>query len=203
VDVHKPKPSGWRGALCAALPVALAVALLVGGSAAHAVEQHGVRFADSYHAGGTRLNFFSAAKLQYKILFTGFVVALYLQSPRDAADILADVPKRLEFEYFWSIPATAFVESADKLLARNTDAATLQRLRGQIGALNALYQDVKPHDRYALTYTPGHGTELSLNGRPLGVVPGSEFAAVYFSIWFGSEPLKVSLKQALLNPAAD
>jgi len=104
----------------------------------------------------------------------------------------------------WSIPAKAFTKSAEELLARNTDPATRQRLRDRdrVDRLNALYRDVKPHDRYALTYVPGRGTELSLNGESLGVVPGADFAAVYFSIWFGPEPLRTLLKQALLDPPA-
>lgn len=178
------------------------LALVLWCCSAQAVDFEGVRFAQTYRAGDTHLSFFSAAKLRYKVLFTGFVVGLYLESRGHAAEILADVPKRLEFEYFWSIPANAFVESAEELLARNTAPDTLRLLRDRIDALNALYRDVNPHDRYALTYIPGRGTELSLNGNALGVIPGADFAAAYFSIWFGPDPLKASLKQALLDPQA-
>jgi hypothetical protein len=58
---------------------------------------------------------------------------------------------------------------------------------------------VKPGDRSALTYVPGHGTELSINGRSKGWVEGADFAAAYFQIWLGREPLSDSFKEQLLQ----
>jgi hypothetical protein len=63
----------------------------------------------------------------------------------------------------------------------------------------AAYRDVKPGDRYALTYIPGSGTELSFNGSPLVVIDGADFAAAYFSIWLGKRPLDPGLKDKLLR----
>ena len=60
---------------------------------------------------------------------------------------------------------------------------------------------MKPGDRYALTYIPGVGTELALNGKPKGVIEG-DFAAAYFAIWLGAKPLDASLKAQLLTPLA-
>ena len=64
---------------------------------------------------------------------------------------------------------------------------------------DALYEDVEPGDRYALTYAPGVGTELALNGRRLGVLEGADFSAALFSIWIGDEPLDESLRDQLLT----
>ena len=62
-----------------------------------------------------------------------------------------------------------------------------------------MYVDVKPGDRYALTYVPGVGTELAFNGKPRGVIEGADFAAAYFAIWLGPQPLDNSLKEKLLG----
>ena len=75
----------------------------------------------------------------------------------------------------------------------------LERLRGRLERLNAAYRDVKPGDRYALTYLPGRGTELSLNGSPLTVIEGADFAAAYFGIWLGRRPIDEKLKRELLK----
>ena len=64
---------------------------------------------------------------------------------------------------------------------------------------NAFYEDVKPGDRYALTYLPGLGTELALNGKRLGVIEGADFGAALFSIWFGDQPFDAALKGQLLG----
>jgi hypothetical protein len=65
--------------------------------------------------------------------------------------------------------------------------------------MHALYRDVKPGDRCSLTYLPGVGTWLTLNGQILGTVAGAEFAAAYFAIWFGQQPMDASLKRKLLG----
>ena len=59
-------------------------------------------------------------------------------------------------------------------------------LQSRIDNLAALYRDVKPGDRYALTYIPDEGTTLSLNGETLGSIPGDDFARAVFAIWLGA-----------------
>ena len=53
-------------------------------------------------------------------------------------------------------------------------------------------------DRYALSYVPGQGTELTLNGRRLVLVEGADFARVYFAIWLGERPLDDGMRDRLL-----
>jgi hypothetical protein len=50
-----------------------------------------------------------------------------------------------------------------------------------------------------LTYLPGIGTELALNGRPMGVIEGADFAAAIFSLWLGENPYDRQFKSALLG----
>jgi hypothetical protein len=61
-----------------------------------------------------------------------------------------------------------------------------------------MYEDIEPGDRYALTYVPGVGTELSRNGRSLGVIEGADFSSALFSIWLGERALDDSLRRQLL-----
>ena len=79
------------------------------------------------------------------------------------------------------------------------DAPTLDRLRSSIDHLNRLYTDVQPGDHYALTYVPGVGTELALNGETKGLIEGAEFSAVLFAIWIGRQPVDESLRKQLLT----
>lgn len=127
--------------------------------------------------------------------------ALYLAPGVDPSAVLGDVPKRLEIEYFHAISARDFVRLTEKLLKDNVPLDTLAVLQPRIDRFNALYRDVKPGDRYALTYTPGRGTVLELNGVELGVVEGEDFASAVFAMWFGPEPLSKTLKLDLLGRA--
>jgi hypothetical protein len=164
----------------------------------HAAEIEGVAFADRYEWQGTQLRLNGVGLLRYRIVIKGYVAALYLGEQVAADQVLDRVPRRLEIEYFWSIPADAFSEAMFEGIARNVDAKTLRRLREPMQRFSALYEDVEPGDRYALTYIPGVGTELALNGERKGMVEGNEFSAALFSIWLGERAFDAALRERLL-----
>lgn len=113
--------------------------------------------------------------------------------------VFADIPMRLHLVYHRSFTAAEIVKGGDTLLARNVDAATLTSLRERLDRINQAYRDVKPGDSYTLTYVPGVGTTLRLNGNALITLPGHDFAAAYFRIWLGDKPINESLRDALLG----
>lgn len=157
-----------------------------------------VTFQPEYQIDGISLVLQGAGLIKY-LLFTVNAAALYLPESTTDEDPLADIPKRLELEYFRTIKAKDFVALTNTWIARNTDAETFARLQPHIDQFNALYKDVRPGDRYAITYQPGKGTALSLNGNVQGVVEGAEFARALFSIWLGPKPVSESLKLVLLH----
>jgi len=159
----------------------------------------GVQFADTLAREGAQLRINCVGLLRYMRFIKAYVAALYLGDGVVAGDVLSDVPKRLELNYFYSIKGSDFGTAADQILAKNVDATTMQQLRPRLDRLNALYQDVRPGNRYSLTYIPGHGTELALDNVTKGVIEGADFAAAYFSIWLGKEPMDVSLRDQLLR----
>lgn len=178
--------------------VVLCATAMTGGGA-RAAEIEGVRFAERQTVRDTELELKCVGLLRYKVVFKAYVAALYMGAGVVTDDPLADVPKRLELSYFWSIDGEDFGPAGESILERNFDAGAIARLRPQLDAIDKLYEDIKPGDRYSLTYIPGVGTELALNGKPKGVVEGAEFAAKYFAIWLGSSPLDASLKEQLVS----
>lgn len=166
-----------------------------------AAEIEGVRFAERLRVGEAELHLRGTGLLRYRIFIKGYVAAIYLAEPsgeKTSSSVLRDVARRLEIEYFWSIPAEKFAEATIAGIAKSTDPAAFDAFRDQIERLNALYEDIEPGDRYVLTYVPGVGTELARNGRRLGVVEGSAFSAALFGIWLGEQPLDESLRNQLL-----
>ena len=157
-----------------------------------------VTFQPEYRIDGIRLSFQGAGLIKH-LIFTVNATALYLAEDIDAENPLEDIPKRLEFEYFYKIEAKDFVKLTNTWIEKNNDAETIRRLQPQIEQFNALYKDVRPGDRYAITYQPGKGTELALNGEALGVVEGADFARALFSVWLGPKPVSKSLKLTLLT----
>lgn len=159
----------------------------------------GKYFSSRVRAGKSTLKYYGGGVIKYKIVFKGYAAVLYLPANVNGRNALSDVPKRLEFHYYWDIPADKFGEAAEPILKRNLTRAEWRRVKGAVAKLNRLYVDIKKGDRYALTYIPGRGTELSRNNKVLGVVPGKEFAKAYFSIWLGRKPISNSLKKDLLG----
>lgn len=162
----------------------------------------GVSFERRIQVQGTQLRLRSLGLLS-RFFIKGYVAALYLEGdPEEGVanrDPLADVPKRLEIHYFRNVKGSEFGKAALAILERQNDPEALAAMRPRIDEISALYSDVAPGDRYAITYLPGRGTELSFNGEPLGTVPGSDFASAYFGIWLAEESIDGSLREQLLG----
>ncbi|MBC8188769.1 MAG: chalcone isomerase family protein [Proteobacteria bacterium] len=182
--------------------IALAL-ILNSASTADAAEIEGVEFADEIEfsqPSQRTLRLYGMGLLRYRVIFKGYVAALYLPEGVSGEDALEDVSRRLELSYFWSIGADDFANAAEQLLQRGLSAAQFARLRPRIDVLHRAYRDVRPDDRYSLTYFPDIGTELRLNGELLASIPGADFARAYFGIWLGSRALDADLRDELLRP---
>jgi len=187
-------------ALSAALVAVIVFSILSGVSAApQAATVEGVTFSREVRAGESTLALRGCGLLRYMVFIKAYVAAFYLPESIRSEDALGDIPKHLEIEYFHGITAQDFAKATSSSISRNVSLMTFQRLKPKIDEFNALYRDVKPGDRYALTYIPGRGTTLSWNGQPLGTVAGEDFAVGLFDIWLGPNPLDSDLKRLLLG----
>ena len=164
----------------------------------NAAEIRGIYFEETHTIENTTLNLTGVGLLRYWG-FKAYVGAFYLEEGLAAKDALSDSAKRIEIEYLRPIRGEDFGPATEKMIAKNVDPATFERLRSKIDSHNSLYEDVEPGDRYSLTYVPGKGTELALNGQPKGIIEGEDFAKALFSIWLGPEPINGSFKKQLLG----
>ncbi len=181
------------------IPVIIFLCACTTPSNGNALTVENVTFAESIQVGTTTVPLRNAALLRYLKFIKAYVAALYLPEGVTPDRVLSDVPKRLELHYLVSIKGPDFGKGAEPTLKLNQTPGELAKLRGRIDRINALYRDVKPGDRYSLTYLPGRGTELALNGTPLTVIEGADFAAAYFGIWLGRESINDGLKHDLLK----
>ena len=168
-------------------------------TSAQALEIKGVSFEDRYRVGQTELTLTGAAVLKWALLFDVYAGAFYLPEGVVGDKWTDDVPKRLELSYFRNFKAEDFSSSSDKLLRDSLAAEDYQSLADRLQLFYRLFRDIKPGDRYSLTYRPETGTELRLNEEVLGVAPGADFAVAYFGIWVGSQPISESFRDRLLK----
>ncbi len=149
----------------------------------------------------TPLELYGVGLLRYRVVFRAYVGALYLGPEASADEVWSGkTPMRLELEYFWPIRGEDFGEAAAPFLKDNLSPEEYKRIAERAAQLGGLYRDVEPGDRYALTFIPGRGTELALNGAPLGMIEGDDFASSYFRIWLGEKPIDKRFRDQLLTP---
>ena len=184
-----------RGALAA---LALCGGLIAAPLEGKALEVAGVSFEPRQQAEDTPLELSGAGLLRYRIFIKAYVAALYVEPGSDVERVLDDVPKRIEIEYFWAIPADALRRVTREQIARGLDNEAFAELAPAVEELNQLYEDIEPGDRLSITYLPGRGTELAKNGVSRGVVPGEELARELFGLWLGDDPLDEKLRSRLL-----
>jgi hypothetical protein len=190
-----------RGRALHGTVLVLAVGLLcLDAARANAKGPHGSAFPEVVEAQGVSFTLVGTGVLRWKLLFRPYAAAFWVaDGDGNPADFAADKPKRLEIEYYYAFKAGDFAWATWEGMAASSDSESIEHMRARIERFNALYRDIRPGDRYAITYVPGRGTELALNGEALGTVEGPDLAAGLFGIWLGEKPLSDSLKAQLLT----
>lgn len=125
--------------------------------------------------------------------------ALYLPKGMTYDQWNGNASKRLELTYFYEVTNSDFVEAAWEGLNGNLTSQQLEALKPRIEQLHQNYQTVSPGDRYALTYIPGKGTSLALNGKLLVTIEGDDFAESYFKIWLGENAMNRRFRNQILR----
>jgi hypothetical protein len=159
----------------------------------------GTAFSNTVTVNQTHLHLKGVALLRYMFFIDAYTGAFYLPETVDGSRALEDIPKQLVLEYRVAISADDFARATEKKIRDSVSDDEFQRLLPKITALNRLYRDVVPNDRYALTYIPESGTVLTYNSRPLGTIEGHEFARAVFSIWIGANPIDKGFRDKLLG----
>ncbi len=133
------------------------------------------------------------------LTFRVVTVDLYIGQGYKSEDVLSDVPKRIEVNYHVNIPKQELDRATIKGVKQNYDDQQFLKLKPQIDQINSYYPDIKSGDQIAVTYLPGQGSEVELNGELKGVVPGGDFAQAFFAIWIGENPVDKQAKLKLLG----
>ncbi len=179
------------------LVILSALLLTLPGSAAGDI--NGIHFDERRTIAGTELQLTGTAMLTWAAFFDVYAGGSYLPPGHSGSRWTEDVPKMLELSYLRNFKAEDFSSSSDKLLRESLPPKEYQRLAERLGEFYQFFRDIRKGDRYSLVYHPSIGTELRLNGVPLGRVHGHDFAVAYFGIWLGPQPISESFRDRLLN----
>ena len=150
----------------------------------------------------TSLNPAGNHRFVYRMFFKLYDARFYTNAEQtvDIDEILdGENTLLLEFDYLRKIKKSIILESSEKILARNMSPDELALIQKRVDLINAMYRTVGEGDRSALSYVPGEGTTLWINGRSIISIKGKDFARLYFRIWLGEQPISERMRDALLR----
>jgi Chalcone isomerase-like len=190
------------GALLTTLALALALATLVLAPAppAYAGTLAGVTLPDKAEAGGQAL-VLNGMGLRKKLFIKVYVGGLYLPArERSAAKILgADAARRMAFHFVFSVSAKQMCDAWQEGLEENTPSASAE-VKAGFRSLCAAMEDIPKGHEMVLTYLPGQGTSVEVNGKAKATIPGKATADAIFATWIGPHPGPgEEFKQAVLG----
>ncbi|MCU0842862.1 MAG: chalcone isomerase family protein [Thiobacillaceae bacterium] len=172
-------------------------------SAIHGLEVAGIRLPDRVSLAGRDM-VLNGAGLRRILLMKIYVAALYLPERRhDARAVLdRDIPRSLQLTLLRDLSTEQNLDALKGGLADNNGPREMAAIGPQVDRFLELIRglgEVSAGSVIRLDYLPGEGTRVSLDGRPLGRVPGEAFNRAVLKIWLGDDPVQVSLKRALLG----
>ena len=136
----------------------------------------------------------------HNMFFKIYDIAMYTEKNAKIEEVLdAKTIYRLEFRYLRKVDKSIILKSSVKMLARNLAPEEHDRIKTRLNRLNTAYQTVENGDHSSLTYEPGIGTTLSINGSHIITIEGEDFARLYFTIWLGELPISKSLRRDLIG----
>ena len=130
-----------------------------------------------------------------------YVGGLYLESKTTDASEAADptTAKRMVMHFLTNKAKKGKMDSSwDEGFANNAPEATAS-LGSEIETFKGYFGDMKVGDVVEMTWVPGEGTTVVLNGEEQGVIEGETFAEALFKVWVGPKPPTEDLRAGLLG----
>lgn len=180
------------------LAALLATTLLL--SSAHALEVAGVQVEEAADVDGKKLAL-NGAGLRKKLFFKVYVGALYVeQRSGDAAALLAaDAPRLVRLHMLRELDRESILKAFREGIEKNSRATAAAALAKLAQVEKAIPEELKPGQVVTVTYRPGTGTSLGVQGGTAASVEGKDFADAILRVWLGDEPVDADLKAGMLG----
>ena len=181
--------------------IAALVAALAFPTAALARSCGGVDFPNSITVSGERLSL-NGLGLREATVFNVdvYVAGLYVATRARTADAVLDFthPIVLDMRFVRDVDQSTMNEAFEQGFSRNA-SGNLAALQARINQLKQWVPNLTSGMNLVFTWLPGQGLQMKVDGRVLGVLPGEDFAAVFFRIWLGPRPPNRGLRTGLLG----
>jgi len=127
--------------------------------------------------------------IRKKFFIKVYVGALYLpaKSSSAAAILAGDSPRRMVMHFLYSVSKDQMCDAWNEGLEANTPNASAE-VKGSFKTLCSLMEAIPKGNRLVLTYVPGTGTTVEVNGKMKGTLPGKATADAILATWLGPKP---------------
>jgi hypothetical protein len=148
----------------------------------------GVKVDDSVNVNGQNL-VLNGAGVRKKFFIKVYVGALYLPAKQsDAAAVMAaDAPRRMVMHFVFNVGKGKMAEAWEEGLEDNTRNASAE-VKANFKTLASWMEDLKDGQQIVLTYVPGTGTTVDVNGHNKGTLAGKATADAILATWIGPKP---------------
>jgi hypothetical protein len=177
-----------------------AVLALLPCAPASALEVAGVAVADTATLGGKTL-VLNGAGLRRKVFFKVYVGALYVEarSSDPVALVEADAPKLVRMHFLRDVDRDSVFGAFREGFEKNSRAGAAAALAKLAQVEKAIPAEVKTGQVLVISYQPGVGSTIGLEGGVSASAEGKDFADALFRNWLGPEPADADLKKGMLG----
>ena len=167
---------------------ALAIALTLAAVTAEAKTVAGVNLPDSVNVNNQTL-VLNGASIRKKLFIKVYVGALYLTAKQGdaAAVIAADAPRRMVMHFVFGVSKDQISDAWEEGLRDNTPNASAE-VKANFVKLASWMEAIDKGKELVLTYVPGQGTIVEVNGVAKGTLPGKATSDAILATWIGPKP---------------
>ena len=168
--------------------IVLAAALTLAAATAGAATVAGVNIADTADVNGQKL-VLNGAGLRKKFVIKVYTGALYLpaKSSNPSAILAADQPRRMVMHFVYDVDKGKIAEAWTDGLKDNVSNASAE-VKSNFNQLSAWMEDVAKGQQLVMTYVPGTGTTVQINGKTKGTLAGKATNDAILATWIGPKP---------------
>ena len=127
--------------------------------------------------------------LRKKFVIKVYVAGLYLpQKEKNAQKILSgDTSHRMVMHFLYGVSKDQMCEAWNEGLEANTPNASAE-VKKAFTTLCGWMEPIDKGKQIVMTYVPGEGTQVEVNGKVKGTVPGAATADAILATWLGPKP---------------
>jgi len=131
----------------------------------------------------------NGAGLRKKLFIKVYVGGLYIGAKNSNPQTITgtDSPRRMVMHFLYSVSKNQMCDAWNEGLEQNTKNASAE-VKSGFNTLCSWMEPIPKGNRLVLTYVPGTGTTVEVNGKMKGTLPGKATADAILATWIGPDP---------------